>query len=257
MLNPRLSAILDYVEKNNFASIEKLSEITNVSTQTIRRDVKALADKNLVDRYHGGASKRTSASSGIPNVAYSIRQEHRREEKEKVAELVAQHIENGSSLFLSIGTTMEAIARALRFKKDLTVFTNSIKVANILHEETNFVITVPCGRIKKRNGGLTDYDTKESIEKIRVDYFLFSGAALDKNGYLLDYHTSEVSITKAVLKRSSKAYLVMDTAKINATAPIEVLSIKDIDSVFFEEEVKEENIIKMARQGDVEIITPY
>ena len=48
MLNPRLSAILDYVEKNNFASIEKLSEITNVSTQTIRRDVKALADKNLV-----------------------------------------------------------------------------------------------------------------------------------------------------------------------------------------------------------------
>ena len=151
MNSPRRNRLIEHVNTVGFASIEELSETLGVSMQTIRRDVKLLSDNNLITRYHGGAA-RLSEETGKDenkNTDYKIRLGQHVSEKHTIAKQLIEHIEDNSSVFLAIGTTMEAVAYELRHKKGLTVFTNSLKVANILHEETDFDVIIPGGTVQK------------------------------------------------------------------------------------------------------------
>jgi len=54
MLNPRQQTLLDCVRKHITISVEELAQKLDVTTQTVRRDVKAMVDAKLLARYHGG-----------------------------------------------------------------------------------------------------------------------------------------------------------------------------------------------------------
>ena len=58
------------VKRDSYVSVEKLAEHFSVTRQTIRRDIALLAEHQLLQRYHGGAS----VLSSVENVAYQARQ---------------------------------------------------------------------------------------------------------------------------------------------------------------------------------------
>ena len=76
-------------------------------------------------RYHGGAG----LASSVENVDYGTRRVLCSQEKESIARLVAGHIPDYASLFINIGTTTEAVARALLAKRGLRIITNNLHVA--------------------------------------------------------------------------------------------------------------------------------
>lgn len=259
MNSPRRNRLVEHVNKVGFASVEELSEALGVSMQTIRRDVKLLSDNNLITRYHGGAAKLSNDeikdSQNNKNTDYKIRLGQHVDEKHAIAKLLANHIEDNSSVFLAIGTTMEAVAYELRHKKGLTVFTNSLKVANILHEGTDFDVIIPGGTVQKRNGGLVNSETEEFIKRIRVDYLLFSVGGVDDSGYLLDYYMAEVNIVRMMLERSSNAFLALDSVKFKVRAPIEVGSLNNINALFVDSNPPA-GIASLAKEHGVELIKP-
>src|SRR5690606_41002811 len=124
-LNHRQHEILTLVRQRGFAAIEALSQHFNVTTQTIRRDINELCRRGLLRRYHGGAG----LPSSVQNLAYSARQVMSQEEKRRIAELVASHIPDQASLFITLGTTTEEIAKALKHRRGLRVITNNLHVA--------------------------------------------------------------------------------------------------------------------------------
>ncbi len=261
MNSPRLNRILKYINKVGFASVEELSEAVGVSMQTVRRDIRLLSDQNLVNRYHGGAARLNEDNAdNAPenenkNIDYSIRQEQRISEKKAIAQKLVNHVKDGSSVFLSIGTTMEAVARELICRKDLTIFTNSLKVANILHEHSEFDVIIPGGTVQKRNGGLVNSETETFIRGIRVDYLLFSCGAVDRSGYLLDFYMPEVHIVKMVMERCSQSFLAIDSEKFKTSASIEISHISKVNALFIDKEPARELKAITAAAG-VEIFTP-
>ncbi|MGI9273256.1 MAG: DeoR/GlpR family DNA-binding transcription regulator [Endozoicomonas sp.] len=256
MNSPRRNRLVEYVNKVGFASVEELSDALGVSMQTIRRDVRLLSDNNLITRYHGGAARLSGEESKEnKNTDYKIRLGQHVSEKQVIARLLAERIEDNSSVFLAIGTTMEAVAYELRTKKGLTVFTNSLKVANILHEETDFDVIIPGGTVQKRNGGLVNSETEDFIKRIRVDYLLFSVGGMDDSGYLLDYYMSEVNIARMMMERSSNSFLAIDSGKLNKRAPIEVGSLKNINALFVDA-TPPTGIASLAKEHGVEVIKP-
>lgn len=61
--------------------------------------------------------------------------------KKKVAMALVQHIPDGATLFIDIGTTPEAIARALMVNHhQLRVVTNNLNVATMLMSKPDFSI---------------------------------------------------------------------------------------------------------------------
>ncbi|WP_305840973.1 DeoR family transcriptional regulator [Photobacterium leiognathi] len=106
---PRHQEIVELVMKQGYVSTEELVERFNVSPQTIRRDLNELADANKIRRYHGGATTPLSSE----NTSYNTRKSLHFSEKDLIAANLVKHIPDGASLFIDIGTTPEAVARAL------------------------------------------------------------------------------------------------------------------------------------------------
>ena len=120
-----------------------------VTPQTVRRDINDLCARDLLRRYHGGAG----LPSSVENLAYQARQVLQGPEKKAIAELVARHIPDEASLFINIGTTTEAVARALLGHRRLKVITNNLNVAQILAENESFEIIIAGGVVRNRDGG--------------------------------------------------------------------------------------------------------
>jgi DeoR family transcriptional regulator, glycerol-3-phosphate regulon repressor len=94
---------------NGRVLVEDLAERFGVSPQTIRKDLNELCDKLLLTRIHGGALY----PSGIENVEYEERKALAAAEKEAIGRAAAAIIPDRASLFINIGTTTEAVGKAL------------------------------------------------------------------------------------------------------------------------------------------------
>src|SRR3982751_3930918 len=104
--NPRQARLLGEVRARGSVSVEALAERFGVTLQTVRRDVKLLADAALLARFHGGVRV---PSSTTENISYRQRRHINREAKQRIARAVAQAVPAGCSLVINIGTTTEAI----------------------------------------------------------------------------------------------------------------------------------------------------
>lgn len=132
----RHDAIIELVKKQGYVSTEELVEHFSVSPQTIRRDLNDLAEQNMILRHHGGAALPSSSV----NTPWHDRKATQTEEKERIARKVAAQIPNGSTLFIDIGTTPEAVAHALLGHSNLRIVTNNLNVANTLMAKEDFRI---------------------------------------------------------------------------------------------------------------------
>ena len=130
--NPRQALLLDEVRARGSVSVEALAERFGVTLQTVRRDVKLLADAGLLARFHGGVRV---PSSTTENIAYRQRQQLNEQAKQRIARAVAAAVPTGCSLIINIGTTTEAIARELLHHRGLRVITNNLNVAAILSRQ--------------------------------------------------------------------------------------------------------------------------
>ena len=126
MLPERLNEILELARETGRVTVEDLSRRFDVSPQTIRKDLNDLCEKRLLARVHGGAV----ISSGVENMRYEARRLIAADQKAAIAQAAAQLIPNNASLFINIGTTTEAVARALLQHDELMVITNNINVAS-------------------------------------------------------------------------------------------------------------------------------
>lgn len=132
----RHGEILSLVRRHQFMSVDELAAALDVTPQTIRRDIRELEEVGSLKRHHGGASSGGNLPEGLP----ADRQTRCQNEKNAIARLIAEHIPDGSSLFVSIGTTMEAVVSELvRRRGSLRVITNNIHAASIASARTRLL----------------------------------------------------------------------------------------------------------------------
>jgi DeoR family glycerol-3-phosphate regulon repressor len=105
--NPRQAGPAVEVREHGSVSVEALSERFGVTLQTVRRDVKLLADAGLLARFHGGVRLPGSTTE---NIAYRQRQ-RLNEGPSSASRASGAAVPDGCSLIINIGTTTEAVAR--------------------------------------------------------------------------------------------------------------------------------------------------
>lgn len=227
-IEARRAEIVSLVRQHGYATIDHLATRFQVSAQTIRRDIRTLASQHLVARYHGGA--------GLPStddrLAYPVRKVSFAAEKRAIAQIVARRVPEGASLFIDIGTTMEAVAEALTEHQRLRVITNHMTVASILSERSNFEIIVPGGILRNRDRAITGEAASEFVGRFKVGYGIFGIGAIDSDGELLDYDYRDVELSKAAMAISRRRFVALDHSKFNGDAMVRVAHLRDIDAVF-------------------------
>lgn len=127
----RQALILDRVRESGAVRVAELARDLGVSDMTVRRDLEVLHEHGLIEKVHGGATALSGLASFEPGfVAKSALQQS---EKAAIAEVAATLVEPGMAIGISAGTTTHALAARVADVAGLTIVTNSIRVADVLH----------------------------------------------------------------------------------------------------------------------------
>jgi DeoR family glycerol-3-phosphate regulon repressor len=228
-LHPRQVQLIEEVRQLGSVSVEALAERFGVTLQTVRRDIRLLAEAGLLARFHGGVRVPGSTTE---NIAYRQRQQLNEGAKQRIARAVARDVPNGCSLIINLGTTTEAIARELMQHRGLRVITNNLNVAATLSDHPDCELIVAGGVLRSRDRGIVGEATVDFIRQFKVDIALIGISGIEADGTLRDFDYREVKVARAILEHSREVWLATDHSKFNRPAMVELARLDNLDRLY-------------------------
>ena len=249
MLSERQNAILDVARTEGRVSVDALSGRFAVSVQTIRKDLNDLCDARLLSRIHGGAV----LGAGAENLDYEARNAIAAPEKAAIARAAADLIPDRSSLFINIGTTTEAVARALLSHSGLMVITNNLNVALALRPSPEIECIVAGGLIRRSDGGIVGEAAVDFIRQFKVDFAVIGASAIDEDGALLDFDYREVRVAQAIIANARHVVLVADSTKFERSAPVRLAQLSQVGT-FVTDRCPSDTLRDLCRASGVRLV---
>jgi DeoR family glycerol-3-phosphate regulon repressor len=229
LASKRHGDILKLLEIDGSMAVSDLAERLGVSLETIRRDIKPLAESGAVLRMHGGVA----LPSALGEAPFEKRMREMSAAKKKIAECVARTITDGESLMLDTGTTTSFLARELLGHRRLTVITNSSDIARVLASVNGNRVYMAGGEIRPDSGAVFGLSAIEFIARFSVDHAIISAGAVDPSG-ILDYALDEAEFARTVLSRGRRRLVVTDSSKFNRAGLIRVCGFGDVSEIVTE-----------------------
>ncbi|MCB8748304.1 DeoR/GlpR family DNA-binding transcription regulator [Rhodoferax sp. U2-2l] len=227
--NPRQLTLLSVVQTQGSVTVEQLADTLGVTLQTVRRDVQRLAEEGLLARFHGGVRLPNSTTE---NIAHQQRKSLHADGKSRIALSVAAAVPNDCSLMLNLGTTTEAIARALLRHTGLRVITNNLNVASTLSTNQACEVIVVGGVVRGRDQGIVGEAAVDFIRQFKVDIALIGISGIEEDGSLRDYDYREVKVSQSIISHAREVWLAADVSKFRRPAMVEVARLSQIDRLF-------------------------
>lgn len=226
----RRDAICALVTEQGAVTIGSLADRFGVSMQTIRRDVDALCEDDMLHRAHG----RIELSEEFMNTPFDQRAGTNLKGKRAIGEAAADIIPDASTVFISIGSTALSVAQALRRRKGLTVITNNLSAAMALSAEASNRIILPGGEVRLPDRDIMGNEVLDFFGRFRADYGVFGAAGIAEDGGLLEFHTTEVRATQMICANARTSLFVADHSKFGRQAPALGDNIADIDQIIID-----------------------
>lgn len=251
-LSDRHQNIVQLVKRRGKISVEELVCEFGVTAQSIRADLRALEEKHQVVRFHGGVQM----PSAKINVEYEERRKFAAEQKAAIGRRAAHIVPDKASLFINIGTTTEAVGRALEGHEGLLVVTNNVNVSDILRFCADIDVVIAGGKVRHTDGGIVGEEAVDFVSRFKVDLAIIGVSAIDPDGTLLDYDTREVRVAQAMVENARRVMLVADSTKLSRTAPVRLGTLSQID-MLITDRVDDEDFRVLCERSGVDLIEAY
>jgi DeoR family transcriptional regulator, glycerol-3-phosphate regulon repressor len=229
-LTTRQSDILRLVREHGTCSIAHLADALKVSFETIRRDVKPLAEAREVLKQHGSVSMPYE----VGEAPFERRMRENAEAKRAIARHAARLVSDGDSLMLDNGTTNSIFARELLKKRNLTVVTNSSDIARTLATVNGNRVYMAGGELNGDNGGAFGPSAIQFAASFRVRFAIISIGAIDAEFGASDSFLPEAEFARMVLSRGERRIILTDSSKFGRTALIKVCDLAALDQIVTE-----------------------
>ncbi|MEN2991577.1 DeoR/GlpR family DNA-binding transcription regulator [Tistrella sp. BH-R2-4] len=231
-LTPRQADILAIVRDQGFATIDALARQFDVSAQTIRREIIRLDAQKRLQRFHGGAGVIEPAVRPV----YAEKQATQTSAKDSIGRCAAGLIPDGAAIFLDVGTTVEAVARALAARSGFTIVTNSLPAAMLLAAGSGggggaSEIYVTGGSIHGPDGSLIGDTTISGLDRFRCDVAVIGFSGVDDDGALMDFDLHKVAAKQAMIRAARMVIAVGVASKFTRAAPVRIATLAQIDRI--------------------------
>uniref|UniRef100_UPI003AB95071 DeoR/GlpR family DNA-binding transcription regulator n=1 Tax=Selenomonas bovis TaxID=416586 RepID=UPI003AB95071 len=242
----RREQVLMVLKERRRVTIEGLAKDLEVSTMTIRRDLRRLADEDIVTLVHGGA---VYNEGGAYLPALTVREKTMRREKSAIAEYCAQQIPEGSAVYLDNGSTTVEIADALRGKQNIAVLSHSLPVLNILSHAKNIQLISVSGIYEPRAKGFFGDLALRMLRQFRIDIAFLGVTAVDADDGVMSAVFYEQALKKVLVERAKKKILAIDHTKIGGSSFLKVCDLHEIDGIVTDKFADATFIAKAKRMG--------
>jgi DeoR/GlpR family transcriptional regulator of sugar metabolism len=251
-MEERLEDILELLKKDGKVKVKDLSEKFNVSEGMIRKDLCKLERYGNIKRTYGGAilerriiHNDNTTSRIISNI----------KEKEKIAKLVIDEIEENDVVFMDISSTNYTVATMMySFKKNITLITNMNRIAMAFDSIPNVEVIQLGGIYNKKTGGTIGTFTVDEIKKFKIDKaFIGVGGINIEDNFVSNFNLVEVSTKEALIKASKNRYLVTIDEKFYNDGSYKFSTLDEIDYIITDKK-PDDNIIEGLDKYNVKII---
>ena len=242
----RRNLILEKLQTEKRVVVSELSQLYEVSEETIRRDLDKLEKEGLATKSYGGAVINENVSIDLP---FNIRKNQNVSGKQKMAEIAAEMVNDGDHIFLDASTTAVFIAKAIKDKERLTVITNSMEILIELSYVSGWNIISTGGVMKEGYLAFLGSRTEEVIRSYYVDKVFFSCKSIDQEWGIMESQEAFGTTKKAMIASGRKKILVVDSTKFDQTAFSVAGKLRDLDVVVTDRKPTEKWLARFADAG--------
>ncbi|MFF2324403.1 MULTISPECIES: DeoR/GlpR family DNA-binding transcription regulator [unclassified Streptomyces] len=234
----RRALILDEVRRRGGVRVNELTRRLSVSDMTVRRDLDALARQGVIEKVHGGAVPVAEASTHEPG--FEAKSALELTAKEDIARTAAAMAAPGSAIALSGGTTTYALAQHLLDVPDLTVVTNSVRVADVFHSaqrspaaggaRTGAATVVLTGGVRTPSDSLVGPVADQAIASLHFDVLFLGVHGISVEAGLSTPNLAEAETNRRFIQSARRVVVVADHTKWGKVGLSSFASLERVDT---------------------------
>ncbi len=240
----RKTHLLSILSKTGSIVAKDISRSLGVSEDTIRRDLRELANDGCLKRVHGGAVPIASANAPFPN-RISIATP----EKADIGKRAAAMIETGQVVFVDGGTTAIQLARNLPQNLNATIITHSPNVAMELINHTKVDVEIVGGKLLRHSVVTGGAATIAWLNRYRPDICFIGATGVHPDQGITTGVSEEAEVKRAIIARSGSAFILASSEKFGAVSHFEITSWENVDGLIVAEDAKLKAIKLFANLG--------
>ena len=243
----RLDAIVQMLKINTSASIGEIAETFHVSQMTIRRDLQKLVEAGQVLRIPGGA--RIEHWRGAER-SFFDRLQKMSSAKRSIGSAASALVHDGQSVVLDSGTTTLYVARELRARRNVVVFTFSLAVLEELTSAEDIRLELTGGVYRSSSHDLIGHAVAKSLTSIYADTVIFGAAAIS---FTRGVMVHDPDAQHELLRAGKRKVLVVDSSKIGTEATYRLCGIEDCDLVLTDKGISPEYLARLRQITQVQV----
>ncbi|MCW9710759.1 DeoR/GlpR family DNA-binding transcription regulator [Avibacterium sp. 21-586] len=244
----RTSQILQLVNSVGKVNVNELAQQFSVSVETIRRDLRALNQKGLLHRVHGGAMSSQSKDIGR---SFQARQRLNSEAKKYIAQQVVDYIFEGAVIGLDASSSSWHFAQLI---PDIpcTVVTNSMHNINALVNKPNVTTIATGGVYSAKYAAFYGPLSEQLLLRLHIDLCVFSCTGVDSSGAIWESNELNASIKRKLIDASAQKFLLLDSSKFERKNLIKLGELSQLD-ILFTDQAPNESLQNYCKEQEIHL----
>ena len=244
-MEERRQEILRRLESAGRVSVADLSQLFGVSEVTVRSDLQALAEQDLIVRTHGGAV--------LQDMALSHRRQQHIQEKSDIGQAAASLVEEGDAIYLDGSSTALAIAQNLKSHRRIMVITSGIALIQELFDAPGVNIVSPAGIVQRDTASLIDPDGLAYLDKFNIQKGFFGAHGLALPEGLTDISVDVAAVKRPLVQRCRQVIAVIDATKWGRVGVASFARMEDVNIVVTDRHAPP-NLVEEVRALGVKVV---
>jgi DeoR family transcriptional regulator, aga operon transcriptional repressor len=245
-LAERHQFILSKLKREGKVNVLDLCTDLNVSSVTIRKDLKLLEDKNLLFRTHGGGTLSNPYTVDRP---VNEKEKIRSAEKMDIGGVAAQLIQPNDCIIIASGTTVLSLARSIQPKGNLTVITAAMNVATELNHHTEIEVLVLGGVLRKSSSSATGAYAEKILDDFSCSKLFLGVDGIDIEFGLTTTNVMEAQLNRKMIAVSQKTIVLADSSKFGKRGFGRICGLEDVEQIITDSGVSEHTVETLKGMG--------
>ncbi len=220
----RESHILDVLSRDGVLSVAHLARDLGVSEVTVRSQLRALEERGLLTRTHGGA-RSTSAQNVLE------RQRVNTAEKDRIALAAADLVRDGDRIMIEAGTTTSSIVKHLSGRRGVQIVTNSTLVFAHARHNPGLTVIMTGGTFHRPSESLVGPVALRAIRDFHVRMAFVGTDGFTQRRGLTTQFAEGAEVISAMHDQADETWLVADASKFGQAGFVRVLDLDDLQGI--------------------------
>lgn len=236
-MNTRDRQIFELLCQHGELTVQRLSEILQVSPSSIRRYLNTLDNHPYIQRTHGGATLSYVLQYNSVPVSFPAADNA---EVRVIAHRAARLIEPGDVIGLSGGRMCTELAVNIRFLDNITVVTNAANIACELVGLSGIKVMVCGGMIDPGSFELVGQLVDKALEGIHIQKFFLGTDGLTLENGLTNRSEPEAEVARKFAEHSGETIVLSDHQKFKRSNLAQVIPAHRISTIITTEKTPAE-----------------